>query len=1266
MDKTIEIEPLTEKLRMTFDDPVLFPGTGTVLVDDTALFHHPGLPRVPVRTKTIELPAGATVTGISYDHGAPLVMDVPFKVELSDPMYPIGPAGPILTDPVEMYYDGDIFPSDWLAYDIGRGLNPQEEPTIFVNIFAYPIRVQGFGVGQSIIHINGLDIEVDYLPPEDSGSRAEEYDMVLIGPTQFRDELQVLADHKDATGLRCKVVTLSDIYQGEHFTTQGRDNPEKMKYFIKNALDIWGIKYALLGGDIDKVPSRVTKVVDGFDDDAAMQLDGQWTRSDAYFGDIYDGSNQFSSWDENGNGTFGEWLGGRNGAAADDPDFYLDVYVGRLPASTATELTSIVDKVIQYENGTDWDWFFKSTIAALDIHYPPKDPIDIDEGELSGDILADDLLAKGYSVQKLYEAYGTLTSGSINSAINGGVGLIDMIGHGTYTAWGSNMQLYYQNSNIASLVNGVKLPVGHQASCLTAAFDNEDPTYYPGPENKDSMGEEFVKRDGGGHIANYGYSRVAYGGAAYDHPNQTSGYMNTVLFNLLADGPTTPGKALNDARNDCMANLGISFVGDFKHMSFFILFGDPSVALGGVGLSISADTNQLDILPNETLQVDLYVKNVGAYDTTATLALVGAGSPWSASIDKSTIGLATGQQEKVTLTIQAPTSLDAGDIGRFTLEATSSANGRKATGTVEATVEKVQGIKISVDDDRKSAFPGEDIVFGLDVTNTGNSLETTTLTLTDEPSGWTEEFDAGSLELQAQGSNGTNMTLTVPGQTLVGTYLMNVTVEIEGTSVTSTQMITVDIKGQHSFTVVCQDPGQDIAPGEETTLVLRVDNLGNMDEVINIGSVNLSGGWKVRFDAMSLSIGPYSSKTVNLTVTAGPTSLIGTYPILTPFTSANYNLLYTTDVSVKGVRGLEMELPVDNVVRDGDSPTVQFLIKNTGNIFEEVELECLDEPKGWNVELMNTTVDLDPFESKDVDLKVGVPSHTTAGDYYITIFASGTGQLEGTMALNVTVQPRIGAIAELTESPIRADPGETISSTVAFNNTGNIGLRVSLSTGLAKGLTVVVGDDPATVAPGKMAEIQYTVLVPSTAQAGRLDYELVVHWGQDGQAILSGVVLVNQIHDLDITLVADSGHTRRIKIVNIGNGAEKLTISVEGLAAKWVTVTPRTMDLDTSVIREVEVKFKPPGGASEGLYKVDIIITSDGDEVGKEVISFKIEDDSGPMESVLGPGAIGAWLLAIIIAAMVVFYLAMRFSHGASRAPEEEAEDKEEGAREEE
>ena len=85
-------------------------------------------------------------------------------------------------------------------------------------------------------------------------------------------------------------------------------NAEKIKYFIKTAMEEWGIRYVLLVGGRSSqfqptwyCPVRYVSMVDDWD---AEYL------SDLYFADIYDANGNFSSWDSDNDGMYGEWYMG--------------------------------------------------------------------------------------------------------------------------------------------------------------------------------------------------------------------------------------------------------------------------------------------------------------------------------------------------------------------------------------------------------------------------------------------------------------------------------------------------------------------------------------------------------------------------------------------------------------------------------------------------------------------------------------------------------------------------------------------------------------------------------------------------------------------------------------------------------------------------------------------------------------------------------------------------------------------------------------------
>ena len=68
--------------------------------------------------------------------------------------------------------------------------------------------------------------------------------MVIIAPEKFSTDLQPLIDHKNSHGMQTILKTTESIYT----EFSGRDQPEKIKYFIKSAIENWNITYVLLVG----------------------------------------------------------------------------------------------------------------------------------------------------------------------------------------------------------------------------------------------------------------------------------------------------------------------------------------------------------------------------------------------------------------------------------------------------------------------------------------------------------------------------------------------------------------------------------------------------------------------------------------------------------------------------------------------------------------------------------------------------------------------------------------------------------------------------------------------------------------------------------------------------------------------------------------------------------------------------------------------------------------------------------------------------------
>ena len=319
--------------------------------------------------------------------------------------------------------------------------------------------LSGLGVGASLIQ------EI----PLKSTVILDEYDMVIISPEMFSDALQPLIDHKNSVGIHTFLKTTEEIYNEYN----GRDYAEKIKYFIKDAIETGGVHYVFLTGNDQNVPMRkcAISVVTG-------QINWYEILSDLYYADVYNPNGDFSSWDSNNNGKYGECYFGftkEDYEIIDDADLYPDVGVGRIPCSSIEECNNIVDKIIYYETSTYGNnWFNRIILMGGDT---VPDSNSAYEGEwLHEKYIGPEMENHGFDLVKLYTSLDTFTQERITDEINSGAGFVNYAGHGymngfaTYSPHGTST-IQYTINDLEELNNGYKLPVVFLDACLTGKLD---------------------------------------------------------------------------------------------------------------------------------------------------------------------------------------------------------------------------------------------------------------------------------------------------------------------------------------------------------------------------------------------------------------------------------------------------------------------------------------------------------------------------------------------------------------------------------------------------------------------------------------------------------------------------------------------------------------------------------------------------------------------------------------------------------------------------
>ena len=478
-----------------------------------------------------------------------------------------------LESKIEVYGNGSIeIKPEWI----------EKGPDIKIEIPPYHIGV-GIKDGKRVLFLNlYTEAEVKIEEGEEKIVKKDSYDFLIICPNEFIKPLQPLREHKESHGIKTIIVSLDDMYGGKYFETQGRDDAEKIKYFIKDAIEQWGIKYVLLVGDIKKLPTRYVMYAWR----SGLKIHKEFLPTDLYYADIYryeNGKVVFSTWDTNNNGIYGERYNGIDNEE-DIIDLYPDVYLGRLACENKRVVKHVVNKIIEYENNAYGKRWFKRLILVGGDTFPNWGVV---EGEFMNELVAQ--LLNDFDAYRIWYSLGNLNTIEIQKALEMGAGFLYYSGHGFPYGWathainGSDEEWVgrYYTPYIAGLFNGKRLPIIFFDACLTAKLDfNSSDLRNDGIPIKFNatfpcFAWYFIRHPYGGAIATIGATRVAFTGVYEDGPHWGAGYLAYKFFESYKESDIL-GNVFVMAQEKY-----ISKVWDEWTIQEFILLGDPTLKIGG-------------------------------------------------------------------------------------------------------------------------------------------------------------------------------------------------------------------------------------------------------------------------------------------------------------------------------------------------------------------------------------------------------------------------------------------------------------------------------------------------------------------------------------------------------------------------------------------------------------------------------------------------------------------------------------------------------------
>jgi hypothetical protein len=311
--------------------------------------------------------------------------------------------------------------------------------------------------------------------------------LLVVTPESFQAALRDYVAYKKKQ-MPTEMVTLESVLK----TSQGVDDPEKLKRYLFKAWKERNVGYVLLVGDADVLPVRFMAL----DRVTPAAFDYAFYPSDLYYSDLAHEDGTFDDWNgqhsEFHNGFFGEVRGEKNKQDPINYDhitYHPKVAVGRWPVNTPEEVQIVANKTMRYEEGVvrgDKPGMKRAALFSVGGWVDSRGLMDGLANTLSG----------GWSVEKRYYADRRRNDNTpppdetqLDSLLNEGLGLLIHAGHGSDDTWFGCCSV----AHLPRVHNADRLPILISAGCSTARFCTLPP-YEP---YLDIYGKEHAGTDHG-------------------------------------------------------------------------------------------------------------------------------------------------------------------------------------------------------------------------------------------------------------------------------------------------------------------------------------------------------------------------------------------------------------------------------------------------------------------------------------------------------------------------------------------------------------------------------------------------------------------------------------------------------------------------------------------------------------------------------------------------------------------------------------------------
>ena len=408
-------------------------------------------------------------------------------------------------------------------------------------------------------------------------------DLIVIGHEDVLDAtpgsaLDLLLTHRGSVaggGLSSKVARLEDVQDEFNF---GLEGPQAIHEFLR-----WVVSTAPGEGWAAPKPTYVLLLGDGSFDYKGAEAQGNYLPTQIVYKDVIE---------------LGYYASDNLLATVVGADQLPDLVVGRLPARTLGEAAGYLQKILDYETLAPPGAWREHAVTFSDRGKIGNNPGEAVQFELLNQAGLAEIGTQPYTSREVRYWTDFYDAGVMNpeevmrqeikDAINGadaffGAALVQYTGHGNFVVWSDDAFFDERDPlflDTADLTNGLMLPWLIVQNCLTGGF--HIPQF-------NTMGEDWLRRNGGGAIAVFAPSGLAFNfiGIAV-----TEDVWHTIFG---------PEKRRDLAAPVTVALAGLCAQGSIEPCQHYILLGDPATRLQlrstqpPTGLAATAGNLQVDL-----------------------------------------------------------------------------------------------------------------------------------------------------------------------------------------------------------------------------------------------------------------------------------------------------------------------------------------------------------------------------------------------------------------------------------------------------------------------------------------------------------------------------------------------------------------------------------------------------------------------------------------------------------------------------------------------